>query len=92
MKRFMSDVRRILKSQTSNKITLREFPINYERIFSKTFNPIDYGLCSLEDLLYELSENHFNVTWNTCPVTISISKKQYVGKEILSIQAFAEQV
>lgn len=92
MRRFMHDVRRVLKSQTANKITLREFPIHFEKIFSKSFNALDYGLCSLEDLLYELPETRFNIAWNIYPVIISITKKQHVGKEIMSCQRFAEQV
>lgn len=56
MKRFTSDLIRILKCQTSKQIPISQFSIAYEKSFPRPFDPRDYGLCALADLLVQVAE------------------------------------
>ncbi|XP_023231609.1 meiosis regulator and mRNA stability factor 1-like, partial [Centruroides sculpturatus] len=57
IKRFSSDLLRILKSRASKQVTLKELPVIYEQCINKAFDITDYGVCETVDMLAELSEN-----------------------------------
>lgn len=92
MRRFTSDLLRVLKSQILKQVTLEEFPIAYERCMSKTFNAVEYGLCNLEDLLDEVPEH--TVVFNKSPnsTVISIPKREQSAEEMMRTKQFAEEV
>lgn len=92
MKRFTNDLLRILKSQPSKQISIEDFPTVYERTFYKTFNPIEYGLCYLEDLLDEVPSNTFLITKTSNVVTIGIPKREQTAEEALRTRQFADDV
>lgn len=54
MRRFTYDLLRILRSQPSKQLAVNEFPAAFERILGKPFSAVEYGLCSLDDLLSEV--------------------------------------
>ncbi len=56
MKRFTSDLLRILKAQASKQMNVSIFPTLYEKTLSRPFDPRDYGLCHLSDLLAQVAE------------------------------------
>ncbi|KAF5280789.1 hypothetical protein FQA39_LY17970 [Lamprigera yunnana] len=62
MRRFTSDVLRLLKAQGLKRVVISNFSSLYEKTFQKTFNPVNYGLCSLEDLLSQISQSNIVIT------------------------------
>lgn len=92
MKRFHSDLLRVLKNQHSKQIAIEEFPSAYERTMNKTFNPVEYGLCYLEDLLNEVPSNNVVVTRSSNIVTIAIPKHEQTPEEAMRTRQFANEV
>lgn len=92
MRRFTSDLLRVLKGQASKQLFLHEFPAIYERMLNKQFNPVEYGLCSLEDLLDEVPENTVVISKSNNVVTIGIPKREQTAEEIIRTKQFAAEV
>jgi meiosis arrest female protein 1 len=56
VKRFTSDLLRVLKAQPAKQIALYDLPAVFEKSMSRTFKICDYGVCEIEDILTEVSE------------------------------------
>ncbi len=56
LKRFTSDLLKVLKATTSKQVTLTELTALYARVTNRPFKISDYGVCEAEDLLMEISE------------------------------------
>ncbi|KAL3273484.1 hypothetical protein HHI36_014925 [Cryptolaemus montrouzieri] len=92
MRRFTSDLLKVLKVQPSKQITLAEFPLAYEKILNKPFSTVDYGLCIFEDLLGEIPEGTIVLTRKNDIVTISVPKREQTLKEIAKTKEFSVEV
>lgn len=57
LKRFASDLMRILKSRPSKQICLSEFPEAYAQCLDKLFDIAHYGVCDINDMLSELLDS-----------------------------------
>lgn len=90
MRRFTSDLLRVLK--ISKQVSLCEFPVAYKKVMHKTFNPVEYGLCILEDLLEEVPENTVVISERNNLVTIAIPKREQTIEEMQKTQQFAAEV
>ncbi|PIK45383.1 putative meiosis arrest female protein 1-like [Apostichopus japonicus] len=75
MKRFAQDALKVLRSQASKQVTAREFPIAFQRMFGRMFNPAEYGLCSLLDLISELTDSQLVVEGQGLDIALSIPKR-----------------
>jgi len=98
MKRFASDVFRVLKAQPGVKKQVRmvDFPQAFAAAFTgKTFSPEDYGLCFFSDLVAELVE-HFAmmtvVVGEDGEEYLAIPKKEQTPLEIQKTRIFAAEV
>ncbi|XP_045477730.1 meiosis regulator and mRNA stability factor 1 isoform X2 [Harmonia axyridis] len=92
MRRFTSDLLKVLKVQPCKQITILEFPIAYEKVISKPFSPIDYGLCTFEDLIGELPENTIVISHKDDVITIAVPKREQTPKEIAKTKEFSVEV
>ena len=92
VRRFTSDLLRVLKSQASRQLMVSEIGTLYERTFSRTFDPVDYGLCYLEDLLTQLSENIVVISGKGPSAIIAIPKREQTPEEIERTKQFASAV
>ncbi|KAJ8664397.1 hypothetical protein QAD02_006059 [Eretmocerus hayati] len=94
IRRFTSDLLRILKAQASKQVTLSEFPSIYARVIGKPWDVSDYGVCELDDILCEVSENTVVVT--SCNSgkdrLIAIPKREQTAEEIERTRQFATEV
>ncbi|XP_011876529.1 PREDICTED: meiosis arrest female protein 1 homolog isoform X7 [Vollenhovia emeryi] len=93
VRRFTSDLLRVLKSKASKQVTLSEFPGVYARVIAKPWDIVDYGVCDIEDILGEVSENTVVVT----PIEggdkmIAIPKREQTVEEIERTKLFAKEV
>ncbi|XP_025836484.1 meiosis regulator and mRNA stability factor 1 isoform X1 [Agrilus planipennis] len=91
-RRFTTDLLRVLKGQQSKQVTLCDFPSAYEKTLNKPFNPVEYGLCMLEDLLSEVPDN--TVVYNRVngQMIISIPKRDQTPEEVARTKQFASEV
>lgn len=71
---------------------LSEFPAAYERVLNRNFDAVDYGLCHIDDLLEEVSENTVVVKRIDNDVYIAIPKKEQTVEEMLKTKQFASEV
>lgn len=92
IRRFTSDLLRILKSRVAKQVMLSEFASAYEKILFRPFDPVDYGLCDIEDLLEELSENIIVMKNIENDIYIGIPKKEQTPEEVMRTKKFAIEV
>jgi meiosis arrest female protein 1 len=92
MRRFTSDLLRVLKVQPAKQISLGDFSGAYEKVMNKPFSPVDYGLCTFQDLLEEVPENIIVIMQVEDNVVISVPKREQTAKEIMRTKQFAMEV
>ncbi|KAK9300350.1 hypothetical protein QLX08_006896 [Tetragonisca angustula] len=93
VRRFTSDLLRVLKSKASKQVALSEFPNVYARVIAKPWDIVDYGVCEIEDILSEVSENTVVVTTiNGGDKMIAIPKREQTAEEIERTKQFATEV
>jgi len=93
VRRFTSDLLRVLKSQASKQVTVSEFPAVYQRVLNRPWDIIDYGLCEFRDMMGEVSENTVVVTiQQDGDLIISIPKREQTLEEIEKTKQFAGEV
>ena len=92
IKRFSSDLLRVLKGQPTKSITLENFPSAYEKIVNRQWNAVDYGVFDIEDLLTEVGETTVIITRSGSEVTVAIPKREQTAEEIERTRLFAVEV
>ncbi|CAG7709874.1 unnamed protein product [Allacma fusca] len=98
MKRFATDVLRVLKAQGGPKklIKVDEFAISFSQVFpTRTFAPEDYGLCYFSDLIQEQIENSALVALlkdDEGSNVLAIPKREQTPQEIHKTRIFATEV
>ncbi|XP_044272582.1 meiosis regulator and mRNA stability factor 1 [Tribolium madens] len=92
MRRFTSDLLRVLKVQPTKQITVGDFPAAYERVMNRVFNPVDYGLCTFLDLLDEVPDNVVVIMHNDENLVISVPKREQTAKQLMKTKQFAMEV
>ncbi|XP_076293611.1 meiosis regulator and mRNA stability factor 1-like protein [Lasioglossum baleicum] len=93
VRRFTSDLLRVLKSKASKQVALSEFPSVYVRVIAKPWDIVDYGVCEIEDILGEVSENTVVVTTiSDGDKLIAIPKREQTAEEIERTKQFSVEV
>uniref|UniRef100_UPI00398F5C47 meiosis regulator and mRNA stability factor 1 isoform X2 n=1 Tax=Pristiophorus japonicus TaxID=55135 RepID=UPI00398F5C47 len=92
VKRFTQDLLKLLKSQASKQVVLREFGQAYHWCFSKDWDVTDYGVCELADLLSEIPDTTICVSRQDEDTVISIPKRERTPEEIERTKQFAKEV
>ncbi|XP_011141552.1 meiosis regulator and mRNA stability factor 1 isoform X1 [Harpegnathos saltator] len=93
VRRFTSDLLRVLKSKASKQVALSEFPTVYSRVIAKPWDIVDYGVCDIDDILGEVSENTVVVTsLDSGDKMIAIPKREQTAEEVERTKLFAKEV
>lgn len=92
IRRFTSDLLRVLKVQPNKQVAVNEFTTAYERTLNKPFNPVEYGLCNLDDLLCEIPENTVVISREEEGLFISVPKREQTPEEVARTKQFANEV
>ncbi|XP_026676086.1 LOW QUALITY PROTEIN: meiosis regulator and mRNA stability factor 1 [Diaphorina citri] len=99
MRRFTSDLLRCLKSVPNKQCSLGAFPAVFTRVHSRPFDPVDYGLGSLTDLLANVPENtvvvsqvHGGDASSGEDVMIAVPKREQTPDEIERTKKFSREV
>ncbi|XP_060522951.1 meiosis regulator and mRNA stability factor 1 isoform X2 [Cylas formicarius] len=91
MRRFTSDLLRVLKAQPAKQIAAVDFPAAYEKVTGRRFDPAEYGLCTFVDLLREMGENTL-VLRETCDgLMIAVPKREQTAEEAARTKQFARE-
>lgn len=93
VRRFTSDLMRVLKSQPNKQIDLEDFPVQYEKVTGRPWDPCHYGLCELEDLLSCSPQSSIIVeTRDDGHTWVSIPKREQTPEEMELTKKFAQEV
>ncbi|XP_068632213.1 meiosis regulator and mRNA stability factor 1 [Battus philenor] len=60
-RRWTSDLVKLLKAHPGQSILPRDIPHIYEATFGRPFTPVDYGLCTIDELMHYITPGTFVV-------------------------------
>ncbi|XP_045141947.1 meiosis regulator and mRNA stability factor 1 [Echinops telfairi] len=95
VKRFTQDLLKLLKSQASKQVIVREFSQAYHWCFSKDWDVTEYGVCELIDILAEIPDTTVCLSQQDNEMVICIPKRERTQDEIESpktLASFSPQV
>ncbi|NXS91960.1 MARF1 factor, partial [Jacana jacana] len=75
VKRFTQDLLKLLKSQASKQVIVREFLQAYHWCFSKDWDVTEYGVCELADIISEIPDTTICLSQQDNEMVICIPKR-----------------
>ncbi|XP_075422230.1 meiosis regulator and mRNA stability factor 1 isoform X2 [Ascaphus truei] len=92
VKRFTQDLLKLLKSQASKQVIVREFLQAYHWCFSRDWDVTEYGVCELVDIVSEIPDTTICVSQQDHEIVISIPKRERTPEEIERTKQFSKEV
>jgi len=96
IRRFTTDLFKVLRSQPSKSIQLSKLPQAYLATIGRIFDVTDYGVCDIDDLMDGLRNNNFIVVTRkrdeADDVTLFIQKRRQTNVEMEKTSIFAGEV
>lgn len=95
VRRFTSDLLRVLRTQATKSILLSQLPMVFEQVQAKKFDITDYGVCDVKDILDCLVNSNIVVVTaipHMMDTMISIPKRKQSALEIEKTSIFAGEV
>ncbi|XP_036923669.1 meiosis regulator and mRNA stability factor 1 isoform X6 [Sturnira hondurensis] len=92
VKRFTQDLLKLLKSQASKQVVVREFSQAYHWCFSKDWEVTEYGVCELVDILSEIPDTTICLSQQDNEMVISMPKRERTQDEIERTKQFSQDV
>ncbi|XP_064009975.1 meiosis regulator and mRNA stability factor 1 isoform X6 [Pogoniulus pusillus] len=92
VKRFTQDLLKLLKSQASKQVIVREFLQAYHWCFSKDWDITEYGVCELADIIAEIPDTTICLSQQDNEMVICIPKRERTQEEIERTKQFSKEV
>ncbi|KAF1561422.1 UNVERIFIED_CONTAM: Meiosis regulator and mRNA stability factor 1, partial [Eudyptes pachyrhynchus] len=92
VKRFTQDLLKLLKSQASKQVIVREFLQAYHWCFSKDWDVTEYGVCELVDIITEIPDTTICLSQQDNEMVICIPKRERTQEEIERTKQFSKEV
>ncbi|XP_021087035.2 meiosis regulator and mRNA stability factor 1 isoform X1 [Mesocricetus auratus] len=92
VKRFTQDLLKLLKSQASKQVVVREFSQAYHWCFSKDWDVTEYGVSELTDIISEISDTTICLSQQDDDMVICIRKRERTQDEIERTKQFSKDV
>ncbi|XP_053550508.1 meiosis regulator and mRNA stability factor 1 [Bombina bombina] len=92
VKRFTQDLLKLLKSQASKQVIVREFLQAYHWCFSRDWDVTEYGVCELADIVSEIPDTTICLSQQDNEIVISIPKRERTPDEIERTKHFSKEV
>ncbi|XP_063171194.1 meiosis regulator and mRNA stability factor 1 isoform X2 [Candoia aspera] len=92
VKRFTQDLLKLLKSQASKRVVVREFLHAYHWCFSKDWDVTEYGVCELVDLISEIPDTTICLSQQENEMVICIPKRERTKEETERTKGFCKEV
>uniref|UniRef100_A0ACB8FL76 Meiosis regulator and mRNA stability factor 1 n=2 Tax=Sphaerodactylus townsendi TaxID=933632 RepID=A0ACB8FL76_9SAUR len=92
VKRFNQDLLKLLKSQASKQVVVREFLQAYHWCFSKDWDVTEYGVCELADLISEIPDKTICLYQQDNEMVICIPKRERTKEEVERTKQFSKEV
>ncbi|CAH0579062.1 unnamed protein product [Chrysodeixis includens] len=87
-RRWTSDLVKLLKAQPGRTVQMHEIPNLYQATFSRTFSPVDYGVCTLGELMQRVNPQAVSVSADG---TVSLPRHTPTPEERARTRQFALQ-
>uniref|UniRef100_A0A670JXH9 Meiosis regulator and mRNA stability factor 1 n=1 Tax=Podarcis muralis TaxID=64176 RepID=A0A670JXH9_PODMU len=91
VKRFTQDLFKLLKSQASKQVVVREFFQAYHWCFSKDWDVTEYGVCELVDLISEIPDTTICLSMQDNKMVICIPKRERTKEEVERTKQFSKE-
>ncbi|XP_061456399.1 meiosis regulator and mRNA stability factor 1 isoform X2 [Rhineura floridana] len=91
VKRFTQDLYKLLKSQASKQVVVREFFQAYHWCFSKDWDVTEYGVCELVDLISEIPDTTICLSLQENEMVICIPKRERTKEEVERTKQFSKE-
>ncbi|XP_075575492.1 meiosis regulator and mRNA stability factor 1 isoform X4 [Pelecanus crispus] len=92
VKRFTQDLLKLLKSQASKQVIVREFLQAYHWCFSKDWDVTEYGVCELVDIISEIPDTTICLSQQDNEMVIGIPRRERTQEEIERTKQFSKEV
>ncbi|XP_039216301.1 meiosis regulator and mRNA stability factor 1 isoform X1 [Crotalus tigris] len=92
VKRFTQDLLKLLKSQASKRVIVKEFLHAYHWCFSKDWDVTEYGVCELVDLISEIPDTTISLSLQDNEMVICIPKRERTKEEMERTKQFCKEV
>ncbi|ERE89843.1 limkain-b1-like protein [Cricetulus griseus] len=92
VKRFTQDLLKLLKSQASKQVIVREFSQAYHWCFSKDWDVTEYGVSELTDIISEIPDTTICLSQQDDDMVICIRKRERTQDEIERTKQFSKDV
>ncbi|XP_018094595.1 meiosis regulator and mRNA stability factor 1 isoform X4 [Xenopus laevis] len=92
VKRFTQDLLKLLKSQASKQVIVREFSQAYHWCFSRDWDVTEYGVCDLVDIVSEIPDTTICILQQDSESVISIPKRERTPEEVERTKQFSKEV
>ncbi|XP_067318485.1 meiosis regulator and mRNA stability factor 1-like [Anolis sagrei] len=92
VKRFTQDLLKLLKSQASKQVNVREFLQAYHWCFLKDWDVTEYGVCELVDLISEIPDTTICLSQQDNEICICIPKRECTKEEMERTKQFSKDV
>uniref|UniRef100_A0AC11CFZ0 Meiosis regulator and mRNA stability factor 1 n=1 Tax=Ovis aries TaxID=9940 RepID=A0AC11CFZ0_SHEEP len=92
VKRFTQDLLKLLKSQASKQVIVKEFAQAYHWCFSKDWDVTEYGVCELIDIISEIPDTTICLSQQDSEAMICIPRRERTQDEIERTKQFSKDV
>uniref|UniRef100_A0A8C6XVL6 Meiosis regulator and mRNA stability factor 1 n=1 Tax=Naja naja TaxID=35670 RepID=A0A8C6XVL6_NAJNA len=92
VKRFTQDLVKLVKSQASKRVVVKEFLHAYHWCFSKDWDVTEYGVCELVDLISEIPNTTISLSQQDNEMVICIPKRERTKEEMERTKQFCKEV
>ena len=99
IRRFTSDLLRVLKAQPTKQVLVCELAELFTKCLGHTFDPVEYGLCDIADLVSRVPQNTVVLSppiQGECSVqpnsVLSLPKRDQTFEEMERTKHFAMEV
>ncbi|KAK7501530.1 hypothetical protein BaRGS_00007334 [Batillaria attramentaria] len=92
VKRFITDMLKVLKSQPGKLLSTDELPQCYERVLARQFDITHYGVAFLEDLFMDIPPTSILITLEGNKTIMAIPKRDQTPEEMERTKQFALEV
>ncbi|CAL1526310.1 unnamed protein product [Lymnaea stagnalis] len=92
LKRFTTDILKVVKAQPAKQIMLDTFPIAYEKVIEKPLYLPHYGVCFMEDVLMDIPTTTLIVIEEGNHTLLALPRRDQTSEEVERTKQFALEV
>ncbi|XP_059145129.1 meiosis regulator and mRNA stability factor 1-like isoform X3 [Physella acuta] len=92
LKRFTTDILKVVKAQATKQIMLEAFPPAYEKVMGKPLFLPHYGVCFMEDMLMDIPTTTLIVIEENNHTLLALPRRDQTPEEVERTKQFALEV